>query len=183
MCGNRHAPRRRNLRTSGYFKQLSEPDREQPAPVSAAVLLALAEKFSVSMSDLSSGEGTGFSPLSRRPCPILSSRAIPAACKTEAGDTECTGHCPCADCSPSGLSPFQRTTGQHDDRLVVRRSAKPPPMMRVRDYFHFVDNYIHDLDVMAERLAGEIGLGGGGKSRRTSAFPAQSFGVRVNEPR
>ncbi len=35
------------------------------------------------------------------------------------------------------------------------------PYDEVRDFFHFVDNYIHDLDLAAEQLATELKLGEG----------------------
>ncbi len=44
-----------------------------------------------------------------------------------------------------------------DDRMVRADAfAEPAPYEEVRDFFHFVDNYIHDLDLAAERLAAAL---------------------------
>src|SRR5690606_34708688 len=37
---------------------------------------------------------------------------------------------------------------------------EPTPYEEVRDFFHFVDNYIHELDRAAEELAGRLGIPG-----------------------
>src|SRR5690606_40214665 len=43
-----------------------------------------------------------------------------------------------------------------DDRLGgASVLAEPSAYEEVRDFFHFVDNYIHELDIAAERLAGD----------------------------
>ncbi|MFA7416095.1 MAG: short-chain fatty acyl-CoA regulator family protein, partial [Rhizobium sp.] len=47
------------------------------------------------------------------------------------------------------------------------------------DFFHFVDNYIHEIDIEAESLAAELGLGEGDNHLAISAFLEQRHGVRV----
>src|SRR5690606_27040206 len=34
--------------------------------------------------------------------------------------------------------------------------AEPAPYEEVRDFFHFIDNYVHELDIAAEKLAKDI---------------------------
>ncbi|MCT6920391.1 MAG: hypothetical protein M3Z49_14365, partial [Bifidobacteriales bacterium] len=46
-----------------------------------------------------------------------------------------------------------------DGRLQASGLTEVLPYEEVRDFFHFVDNYIDDLDRSAERLAAEIGIG------------------------
>src|SRR5690606_6414696 len=44
------------------------------------------------------------------------------------------------------------------DTLARTAAAEPTPYEEVRDFFHFVDNYIHELDLAAEDLAARIGI-------------------------
>src|SRR5262249_19583254 len=52
------------------------------------------------------------------------------------------------------------------------------PYEEVRDFFHFVDNYVHDLDIAAEGLALELGEGAG-QGGAMGAFLERKFGVRL----
>ncbi len=46
-----------------------------------------------------------------------------------------------------------------DDALGRNASvAEPSPYEEVRDFFHFVDNYVHELDIAAEKLAHALSL-------------------------
>jgi len=48
----------------------------------------------------------------------------------------------------------------------------------VRDFFHFVDNYIHDIDLMP-RAAAELKLGEGENYAAMTGFLESRYGVRV----
>ena len=58
------------------------------------------------------------------------------------------------------------------------------PYEEVRDFFHYKDNYIHSLDVAAEALAEEMGIGeGGGGETALERRLAERLGVRVERSR
>jgi predicted transcriptional regulator len=67
-----------------------------------------------------------------------------------------------------------------DDRLDRESAGEATPYEEVRDYFHFMDNYVHELDILAENLAHELGVGKGDNSRRLSDYLESKFGVRVD---
>ncbi len=66
-----------------------------------------------------------------------------------------------------------------DDRLGAAPSQEVTPYDEVRDFFHFVDNYIHDLDLAAEQLATELKLGEGENYAALSGHLEAKHGVRV----
>lgn len=162
--------------STSYLNQIENNQR----PVSAAVLLALAEKFSVSMSDLSSGEGD-------RLLSALSEALSDPLFEGYSGSLQdlklVTQNAPAiAHALIAAHQAYRRSSEQlasMDDRLGRAALSETTSYDEVRDYFHFVDNYIHDLDVMAERLAGEIGLGGGENHAALQHFLLNRFGVRV----
>ncbi|UAL11738.1 short-chain fatty acyl-CoA regulator family protein [Caulobacter segnis] len=57
------------------------------------------------------------------------------------------------------------------------------PYEEVRDFFHYKDNYIHALDVAAEALADEMGIGEGGGEAALERRLAERLGVRVERSR
>lgn len=74
---------------------------------------------------------------------------------------------------------------KHLDETMGIRSQDGPetvtPYQEVRDFFHYRDNYIHELDLAAEALANELGIG---SERNTSAaletLLFKRFGVSVS---
>jgi predicted transcriptional regulator/transcriptional regulator with XRE-family HTH domain len=142
--------------STSYLNQIENNQRS----VSAAVLLALAEQFRLDISDLATGE---------------SERLLSALSET-LGDPLFDGHAPSlqelklvtqnapafAHALIAAHQAYRRNSEQLaslDDRLGGAAAfAEPTPYEEVRDFFHFVDNYIHELDVAAERLAQELGI-------------------------
>lgn len=162
--------------STSYLNQIENNQR----PVSAAVLLALAEKFDVSISDLSSGEGD-------RLLSALSEALSDPLFDGYNGSLQdlklVTQNAPAiAHALIAAHQAYRRSSEQlasMDDRLGRAALTETTPYDEVRDYFHFVDNYIHELDTLAERLAGEIGLGGGDNQAALQQFLLHRFGVRV----
>lgn len=70
-----------------------------------------------------------------------------------------------------------------DDTLAIDRtdvSAAVLPYEEVRDFFHYRDNYIHELDLAAEEIAAQHGFGLGGNGTATlEKLLADLHGVRV----
>src|SRR5690606_31123576 len=67
------------------------------------------------------------------------------------------------------------------DHQLGRASAlsEPTAFEEVRDFFHFVDNYIHDLDIAAERLAGQLDLPERNAEAAISDYLDSAHGVRI----
>jgi len=70
------------------------------------------------------------------------------------------------------------------DETVRMRSEDAPdsllPYQEVRDFFHYRDNYVDELDVTAESLANEIGIEGEGAAvERFEQALAERFGIQV----
>ncbi|MFB2552826.1 helix-turn-helix domain-containing protein [Ensifer soli] len=140
-----------------YLNQIENNQR----PVSAAVLLSLAEKFSIDLSELSAGEGdrllsalseTLGDPLFAGNAPSL--QELKMVAQNAPGIAHALIACHRAYRHQSDeIASLDRTLGR------AAGASESTPYEEVRDFFHFVDNYIHELDTAAEALAGTIGLG------------------------
>jgi len=163
--------------STSYLNQIENNQRS----VSAAVLLALAEEFRLDIADLATGE---------------SERLLSALSET-LGDPLFDGHAPSlqelklvAQNAPSfahaliaAHQAYRRNSEQLaslDDRLGGTAAlAEPTPYEEVRDFFHFVDNYIHELDVAAERLAHHLGIPERDAAAALPDHLGRQHGVRV----
>lgn len=164
--------------STSYLNQIENNQR----PVSASVLLALAETFSIGIGELSSGAGEGDRLLSA----LSEALTDPLFDGYTANLQELklvTQNAPgIAHALIAAHQSYRRTSEQlasMDDRLGRAALSETTPYDEVRDYFHFVDNYIHDLDVMAEKLAGELKLGGGDNHMALQQCLFDRFGVSV----
>ncbi|SIQ66215.1 hypothetical protein SAMN05880590_10695 [Rhizobium sp. RU35A] len=162
--------------STSYLNQIENNQR----PVSAAVLLALAEKFGISLAELSSGEGDRLlSALSE----ALSDPLFDGYHASLADLKLVTQNAPgLAHALITAHQAYRRSSEQlasMDDRLGRAALTEATPYDEVRDYFHFVDNYLHDLDVAAETLAGELGLGGGENHAALQHHLGTRFGIVV----
>ena len=163
--------------STSYLNQIENNQR----PVSAAVLLALAEKFSVSIAELSSGEGDRLlSALSE----ALSDPLFDGYTANLQELKLVTQNAPAlAHALIAAHQAYRHNSEQlaSIDDTLGRGSGltESTPYEEVRDFFHFVDNYIHDLDLMAERLAAELSLGSGDNSSALQHFLLERYGVRV----
>lgn len=160
-----------------YLNQIENNQR----PVSAAVLLALAEKFRIDLADLSGGEGDRLisalsealtDPLFHAYTPSLQELKLVAQNAPGLAHALITAHQAYRHNSEQ-LASIDDTLG-HGAGLTEHT-----PYEEVRDFFHFVDNYIHDLDQMAEKLAGEIGIGESDPNPALANYLEQHYGVRI----
>jgi len=163
--------------STSYLNQIENNQRS----VSAAVLLALAEQFRVDISDLATGESERLlSALSEALSDPLFEAHVPSLqeLKLVAQNAPAVAHALIA-----AHQAYRRNSEQLaslDDRLDGASTlAEPSAYEEVRDFFHFVDNYIHELDVAAERLAQELDIP---EQDPASALPSHletRHGVRV----
>ena len=142
--------------STSYLNQIENNQR----PVSAAVLLSLAEKFHIDISSLSSGEDdrllsvlteTLTDPLFKNNRSGLQELRLIAQNAPNLAHALITCH-----------QAYRLATEQlasSNGRLQLSERSEIVPHEEVRDYFHFVDNYIDILDQKAEALAAELGIG------------------------
>ena len=139
--------------STSYLNQIENNQR----PVSASVLLALAENFQIDIGAMSLGDDDRLlSALTEALTDPIFDSYKPSLQELKLVTQNAPGTRPRADRLPPGLSTQQRTARQLRRPRSARASssAEPTPYEEVRDFFHFVDNYIHDLDLAAEKLAG-----------------------------
>ena len=140
--------------STSYLNHIESNQR----PVSATVLIALMDKFKMDFSVLASGEAD----------------RLLSALSEALGDSIFDGYSPTLQelklitLNAPGFAhaliachqAYRMNTEQllTLDRDVSRGLSEVTPYEEVRDFFHFVDNYIHDLDIAAEELAEMLNL-------------------------
>jgi len=163
--------------STSYLNQLENNQRHITAPV----LLALADVFSVDIKDLSGNEDDRLlADLSEALAdPLFAGEPPPAQdLKQVVQNTPAVAH--------AFLSMHQalRRAGERlaelDDTLE-RSGAQtdPTPYEEVRDFFHYMDNYIDWLDRAAEDLAGQLDGSRTDRSRALAEFIEARHGVRT----
>jgi predicted transcriptional regulator/transcriptional regulator with XRE-family HTH domain len=142
--------------STSYLNQIENNQRS----VSAAVLLALAETFRIEIADLSSGESERLlSALSEALTDPLFETFRPSLQELKLVAQNAPGF---AHALVAAHQAYRRNSEQlasFDD--TIGRTAgivEPTPYDEVRDFFHFVDNYIHEIDMAAETVAGRLGI-------------------------
>ncbi|TCM50783.1 hypothetical protein C8J36_111115 [Rhizobium sp. PP-F2F-G48] len=143
--------------STSYLNQIENNQR----PVSATVLVALAEKFQINMSELSSGEGDRLlSALSEALNDPVFENLAPTAQEMKLVTQGAPNFARAFIRVHQGFRRNSEQLASLSDSLGRSASlAETTSYEEVRDFFHFLDNYIHALDIEAERLAAEIGLG------------------------
>lgn len=140
--------------STSYLNQIESNNR----PVSATVLLALVDKFQLQLSELTGGEGdrllSAFSealgdPLFETLSPTVQDIKLVVQNAPAVAHALILAH-----------QAYRRSTEQLAgiDQELARGMAEATPYEEVRDFFHFIDNYVHSLDAAAERLASTLGL-------------------------
>lgn len=137
--------------STSYLNQLENNQRH----VTATVLLALAEQFSVDIASISKQDSDRLladlvecfaDPLFKGKTPSSHELRLTAQNSPGVARSLITMH-----------QALRRTSDQLvelDDSLSRSGSlSEPTPYEEVRDYFHFINNYLHDLDLKAEQLA------------------------------
>ncbi|WP_147181165.1 MULTISPECIES: helix-turn-helix domain-containing protein [Alphaproteobacteria] len=162
--------------STSYLNQIENNQR----PVSAAVLLALAEKFGIDITELSSGQNDRLlSALSEALSDPLFETYSPSLQELKLVTQNAPG---LAHALITCHQAYRRNSEQlvsYDDRFGAAPSNETTSYDEVRDFFHFVDNYIHDIDILAESLAGQLKLGEGENYAALAGFLENRHGVRV----
>jgi hypothetical protein len=166
--------------SASYLSQVETNQR----PVTARVLIALSRVFNVSPGEFDSDEETRLiADLREASADLALGTAVPALPELKLA----------AATTPTLARQFlalHRAYRALDERMlrfdetVKMRSEDAPdsllPYQEVRDFFHYRDNYVDELDVAAESLAAEIGIDGDGAAvERFEQALAARFGIQV----
>lgn len=163
--------------STSYLNQIENNQR----PVSAAVLLQLADKFDLDMSELSSGETDRLlsavmealsDPLFESIAPSMQELKMISQNAPALAHAFILAH-----------QAYRRKSEQlagHDSNIEAVTDAGASPYEEVRDHFHFVDNYVHQLDVNAEALATALFLSGSDRRSALIHYLSDHFGVEVD---
>jgi transcriptional regulator with XRE-family HTH domain len=160
-----------------YLNQIENNQR----PVSAGVLVALAEKFRIDLAELSGGEGDRLvSALSETLTDTLFDGYTPSLQELKLVTQNAPGFAHALIAAHRAYRHNSEQLASINDTLGRSLAAvEATPYEEVRDFFHFVDNYIGDLDQLAEALAAEIGIGDTDPGPVLSGYLERQYGVRI----
>ncbi|MGB3416604.1 MAG: short-chain fatty acyl-CoA regulator family protein [Mesorhizobium sp.] len=163
--------------STSYLNQIENNQR----PVSASVLLALAENFQIDIGAMALGDDDR----------LLSAMAEALADPLFDGYKPSLQELKLVTQNAPGLAhaliachqAYRRNSEQlasFDDALGRSSTlTEPSSYEEVRDFFHFVDNYIHELDCAAEKLAGKLGISERDTSAILPAYIEQAHKIRI----
>ncbi|HMQ58484.1 MAG TPA: short-chain fatty acyl-CoA regulator family protein, partial [Rhizobiaceae bacterium] len=163
--------------STSYLNQLENNQRHVTAPV----LLALAETFSVDMASLADNDGD------RLLADLAEAFADPLFSGQQPGGQDLklvVQNTPAVARAFLSMHRALRRAGEQLAELddTIARSgalAEPTPYEEVRDFFHYIDNYVHELDVAAEALAEQLSGGARSRLRAFADHIERKFRVRV----
>lgn len=161
-----------------YLNQMENNHR----PVSAGVVLALAQEFGFDVTELSTGDAERLVSDLRE---ALSDPAIPSP-PPLADLRLAASNAPALARAVLDLHRAYRRTHERLaslDEALGRESAtfEASPWEEVRDFFHYCDNYIDAVDRAAERFACPDGTRADPVARATEALAAAGFTVDLSE--
>ncbi|MCB1419596.1 MAG: DUF2083 domain-containing protein, partial [Notoacmeibacter sp.] len=140
--------------STSYLNQLENNQRHMTAPV----LLALAENFAVDIASLSANDGDRLlADLAEALADPVFSGQQPSAQDLKLVVQNAPGVARAFLSMHQALRRAGEQLAELDDTLERAGALnEPTPYDEVRDFFHYIDNYVHDLDLAAETLAGEM---------------------------
>ena len=142
--------------STSYLNQIENNQRS----ISASVLLALAETFRVDIADFSSGESDRLlSALSETLSDPVFETFKPSLQELKLVAHNAPGFAHALIAAHQAYRRNSEQLASFDNTLGRSASlTEPSAYEEVRDFFHFVDNYIHELDLAAEELAARLGI-------------------------
>lgn len=142
--------------STSYLNQIENNQR----PVSATVLLALAENFKIDISAMSGSDSDRLlSALNEALADPLFDSYSPSLQELKLITQNAPGFAHALIASHQAYRRNSEQLASFDDQMVRSNTlSDPTPYEEVRDFFHFVDNYIPELDLAAERLANDLGI-------------------------
>ncbi|WP_176085632.1 helix-turn-helix transcriptional regulator [Martelella sp. HB161492] len=161
--------------STSYLNQIESNQR----PVSATVLVALVDKFKLDFSELASGETDRLlSALSEALSDPLFEAYSPSPQELKLITQNAPGF---AHALIACHQAYRRNSEQlvSIDRDLGRGLTEMTAYEEVRDFFHFVDNYIHDLDAAAESRAATLKAASHDQRPALADHLKRAHGIRV----
>jgi predicted transcriptional regulator/DNA-binding XRE family transcriptional regulator len=163
--------------STSYLNQIENNQRH----VSASVLLALAEAFQVDIASLSDQDSDR---LLADVSEALADPVVGAAQPTTADIKLVVQNAPGFARAFLAMHQAMRRAGEQLAELdeTIERSgalSEPTPYEEVRDFFHYVDNYIHELDLAGEALGVQVAKTRGSNVRGLADHIERKHRVRV----
>lgn len=137
-----------------YLNQIENNQR----PVSASVLVLLAERFQIDLSSLSVNDNDRvMSMLTEALADPIFAPYAPNIQELKLVVQNAPGF---AQALLNAHQAYRRNSEQLAslDGQIVNWAGEPTAYEEVRDFFHLVDNYVHELDTAAEALAGRLSI-------------------------
>jgi predicted transcriptional regulator/transcriptional regulator with XRE-family HTH domain len=166
--------------STSYLSQIETNQR----PVTARVLIALSRYFAVNPGEFDTDDESRLIADLREatadlaldaPSPALSELKLAAATTPAVARQFLALH--------RAYRALDERMMRFDETVRIRTEDAPDsliPYQEVRDFFHYRDNYVGELDAAAETLAAEIGIGGGSDVVTVlERALADRFGIRV----
>lgn len=163
--------------STSYINQIENNQR----PLTAALMLAMAEKFSIDLSDLMSDKSD------RLLADLREVMADPVFAEQVPGLIELKNLTDMAPDSAHAILRLYEAYRKANDTLASVDAAMvnaPQTQLQtayeeVRDFFHYADNYIDILDRAAETLAGELTIPAPDRFERLKSYFADTHEVRL----
>ena len=163
--------------STSYLNQIENNQRH----VSASVLLALAEAFSVDITTLSDQDSD------RLLADVSEALADPVSGGTQPSLSDVKMVVQNAPSFARAFLALHQAMRRSGDQLAeldetLERSgalSDPTPYEEVRDFFHYVDNYIHELDLAGEALSRELSRSRGASLKALADHIERRHRVRV----
>ncbi|ENP48246.1 hypothetical protein C077_01132 [Brucella abortus 80/108] len=144
--------------STSYLNQSENNQR----PVSAAVLLALAENYQIDIGAISLGDDDRLlSAVSEALADPVFDNYKPSLQEMKLITQNAPGLAHALIACHQAYRRNSEQLASLDNQLGRAPStAEPAPYEEVRDFFHFIDNYVHELDIAAEKLAADLDIPG-----------------------
>lgn len=159
-----------------YLNQMENNQR----PVSASALVALAESFQLDMAELAGGESDRLLSAVKETLkdPVFSDYD-PGLQELKLITQNAPGFAHALLRAHQAYRQNSEQLARLDDSLGRTALTDTTPYEEVRDFFHFVDNYIDAIDVLAENLSGKLDLQDGEAYMPLVNYLNEEYDVRV----
>ncbi|WP_317852856.1 MULTISPECIES: helix-turn-helix domain-containing protein [Albidovulum] len=144
--------------SASYLNQLENNQR----PISAAVILALMNKFGIEIASLATDDDERFAAdLHEALADPLFAKAAPSRQEINSAITNSPEFTKAFLALHRSYQSLKERIAQYDSELLSDATGvEPQPYEEVRDYFHYHDNYFDELDRAGERRAEEAAIDG-----------------------
>ncbi|MHC2257077.1 transcriptional regulator with XRE-family HTH domain [Bradyrhizobium embrapense] len=160
-----------------YLNQIENNQR----PVSASVLVLLAEKFQVDLSSLSLNDSDKvISMLAESLADPIFASYTPSIQELKLVVQNAPGF---AQALLNAHQAYRRNSEQLAslDGQIANLAGEPTAYEEVRDFFHLVDNYVDELDTAAEALAGQLNIPDSNATSALISYLESKHGVQTRQ--